>query len=123
MELKVSRGTSSNPPNGRCDSGRIDDSTRDPTEPTLTEEAARRRTQLYSRLVNSLDCIVWEADARTLEFSFVSPQAERMLGYPAEQWLSLGSGPSTSIPKMSSGAPNSASRLHSKGRITNSNIA
>src|SRR5580692_4257999 len=90
MELKVSRGTSSNPPNGRCDSGRIDDSTRDPTEPTLTEEAARRRTQLYSRLVNSLDCIVWEADARTLEFSFVSPQAERMLGYPAEQWLSPG---------------------------------
>jgi PAS domain S-box-containing protein len=90
MELKVSRGTSSNPPNGPCDSGRIEDITRDPTEPTLTEEAARRRTQLYSRLVNSLDCIVWEADARTLEFSFVSPQAERMLGYPAEQWLSPG---------------------------------
>jgi PAS domain S-box-containing protein len=90
MELKLSRGTSSSLPNERRDSGRIDDLTRDTTERTLTEEAARRRTQLYSRLVNSLDCIVWEADARTLEFSFVSPQAERMLGYPAEQWLSPG---------------------------------
>jgi PAS domain S-box-containing protein len=64
--------------------------TREITERTLTEEEVQCSTQLYSRLVNSLDCIVWEADARTFEFSFVSPQAERMLGYPAEQWLSPG---------------------------------
>jgi PAS domain S-box-containing protein len=90
MELRVSKGTSSSPPNGPCDSGRMDGITRDITEQTLTEEAVRRSAQLYSRLVNSLDCIVWEADARTFEFSFVSSQAERMLGYPAEQWLSPG---------------------------------
>ena len=84
MELKVSKGTSSSPLSGRCDSGRMDGLTGKVTARTLTEEA------VYSRLVNSLDCIVWEADARTFEFSFVSPQAERMLGYPAEQWLSPG---------------------------------
>jgi PAS domain S-box-containing protein len=42
---------------------------------------------LYSKLVNSLDGIVWEADAETFRFSFVSPQAERILGYPLAQWL------------------------------------
>jgi PAS domain S-box-containing protein len=31
--------------------------------------------------------IVWEADAKTFKFSFVSEQAERILGYPIEQWL------------------------------------
>jgi PAS domain S-box-containing protein len=90
MELKVSKGTNSSPPNGHCDSGRMDGITRDITERAPTEEGVRRDTQLYSRLVNSLDCILWEADARTFEFSFVSPQAERMLGYPVEQWLSPG---------------------------------
>ncbi|HEY9666944.1 MAG TPA: PAS domain-containing protein, partial [Coleofasciculaceae cyanobacterium] len=31
--------------------------------------------------------IVWEADATTPEFTFVSPSAENILGYPVEQWL------------------------------------
>jgi diguanylate cyclase (GGDEF)-like protein/PAS domain S-box-containing protein len=39
-------------------------------------------------LIHSLDGIVWEADARTLAFAFVSHQAERLLGYPCAQWLS-----------------------------------
>jgi PAS domain S-box-containing protein len=43
--------------------------------------------RLYSRLVNSLDGIVWEADPQTLQFTFVSSQAERILGYPVAQWL------------------------------------
>jgi len=30
---------------------------------------------------------VWEADARSFQFTFVSPQAERLFGYPCEQWL------------------------------------
>ena len=42
---------------------------------------------LYSKLINSLDGIVWEADGETFQFKFVSPQAERILGYPIEQWL------------------------------------
>jgi PAS domain S-box-containing protein len=42
---------------------------------------------LYSKLVNSLDGIVWEADGETFQFTFVSPQAEKILGYPIEKWL------------------------------------
>ncbi len=41
----------------------------------------------YADLFNSLDAIVWEADARCSKFSFVSEQAERLLGYPREAWL------------------------------------
>jgi PAS domain S-box-containing protein len=41
----------------------------------------------YEALVASLDGIVWEADAATFQFSFVSQQAERLLGYPVAQWL------------------------------------
>ena len=43
--------------------------------------------QRFSDLVNSVEGIVWEADAQTFAFLFVSDQAERILGYPAEQWL------------------------------------
>lgn len=50
----------------------------------LEAEAAQQR---FRDLVNGLDAIVWEADARTFRFTFVSQQAERFLGYPVEQWL------------------------------------
>jgi two-component system, LuxR family, sensor kinase FixL len=48
-------------------------------------EAAQHR---FRDLVNSIDGIVWEADAVTFKFLFVSKQAERILGYPIERWLS-----------------------------------
>jgi PAS domain S-box-containing protein len=38
-------------------------------------------------LVNSVDAIVWEWDAQTRRYTFVSQQAERILGYPLHQWL------------------------------------
>lgn len=47
----------------------------------------RESPTLYSKLVNSLDGIVWEANAGTFQFTFVSPQAEKILGYPLKQWL------------------------------------
>jgi PAS domain S-box-containing protein len=58
----------------------------------LTEEerlhAARRASeQRFRDLVQSLDAIVWEADAATLRFTFVSQRAETVLGYPVEHWL------------------------------------
>src|SRR4030095_10761241 len=37
--------------------------------------------------VNSLDAIVWEADATTSRFTFVSERAQQILGYPVERWL------------------------------------
>lgn len=41
----------------------------------------------FRALVHSADCIVWEGDAATLRFTFVSHSAERILGYPIRQWL------------------------------------
>lgn len=45
-----------------------------------------RRERAFTRLINSVDGIVWEADAGTLQFLFVSRAAERILGYPLEEW-------------------------------------
>ena len=58
----------------------------------LTEEerlqAARQESEKrYRDLIQGLDAIVWEADARALTFSFVSRRAESVLGYPVERWL------------------------------------
>jgi PAS domain S-box-containing protein len=52
------------------------------------EQTLRHSRKKYKELVNSLEGIVWEADAQTVEFSFVSEQAERLLGYPANRWIS-----------------------------------
>ena len=59
---------------------------RDVTQYKLAEEAKLESQQQYESLVNSLDGIVWELDAQSFRFTFVSKQAERMLGYPREQW-------------------------------------
>jgi PAS domain S-box-containing protein len=40
-------------------------------------------------LLDDLDAIVWEADPRTIQFSFVSQKAERLLGYPVNRWLAV----------------------------------
>src|SRR5260221_1096806 len=42
----------------------------------------------FRDLVNSVEGIVWEADVPSFQFSFISKQAERVLGYPVERWLS-----------------------------------
>jgi PAS domain S-box-containing protein len=46
--------------------------------------SATRRSE---KLIENIDGIVWEADATTLHATFVSPQAEQLLGYPCAQWL------------------------------------
>ena len=33
------------------------------------------------------DAIVWECDATTFAFSYVSPSAEAVLGYPTSRWI------------------------------------
>ena len=38
-------------------------------------------------LINALGGIVWEAKPETLQFLFVSEEAERILGYPTRTWL------------------------------------
>lgn len=39
-------------------------------------------------LINTVDGIVWECDAKTLEFSFISKKVEDILGYTSEEWIS-----------------------------------
>ncbi|HEX2644972.1 MAG TPA: PAS domain-containing protein, partial [Thermoanaerobaculia bacterium] len=43
--------------------------------------------QRYRSLIERLDAIFWEADVETFEFTYVSPRAEPMLGYPMDRWL------------------------------------
>jgi len=43
--------------------------------------------QRYESLVNSIDGVVWEGDANTFQFQFVSQHTQRILGYPSEDWL------------------------------------
>src|SRR5436190_6194700 len=51
-------------------------------------EGELRVSQLkFETLVNSIQGVVWEADPITFAFSFVSEQAERLLGYPRNQWI------------------------------------
>ena len=45
-------------------------------------EQAEVTKERYERLVNGVEAIVWEFNPRTLRFTFVSGEAERMLGYP-----------------------------------------
>lgn len=57
------------------------------TEQKIAENEFRKSQERYHTLMNSVDGIVWEADAETLAFNFVSEQAERLLGYPTERWI------------------------------------
>jgi PAS domain S-box-containing protein len=56
-------------------------------EQSANAEAAAAQHR-FAELVNSIEGIVWEADAQTFRFLFVSAQTQRVLGYPAERWLS-----------------------------------
>jgi PAS domain S-box-containing protein len=51
------------------------------------ETTLRESNKRYEDLVHTIDGVVWEADAQTVAFRFVSAQAERLFGYPVKQWL------------------------------------
>ncbi|MBC7838189.1 MAG: response regulator [Nitrospiraceae bacterium] len=51
------------------------------------EEALRVSQQRYVSLAKSVSGIVWEADPVTFGFTYVSDQAEHILGYPVQRWL------------------------------------
>jgi PAS domain S-box-containing protein len=54
-------------------------------------QAARAETARAERrfrgILQGLHAIVWEADAPSRQFTFVSQRAEEILGYPVDQWL------------------------------------
>lgn len=41
----------------------------------------------YRDLVRSVDAIVWRGDSKSFRFTFVSSQAETLLGYPVRRWI------------------------------------
>jgi PAS domain S-box-containing protein len=59
----------------------------DITERESLREGAAETEHRLEALVNSVDGIVWEYDPESARFSYVSPQAERILGYPRAEWL------------------------------------
>lgn len=62
-------------------------SLRDITARKQAESALRASEQQFAALVNNIDGIVWEVDVETMSLTFVSFQAERILGYPPKAWL------------------------------------
>jgi PAS domain S-box-containing protein len=59
----------------------------DITERKRLAEALTTSENRLRNIIGSVDGIVWEADASTFDFTFISPQAERLLGYRIEDWL------------------------------------
>lgn len=59
----------------------------DVTERKLAEEAIFNSQQRTESLINTIDGIVWECDAQTLEFSFISKKVEDILGYTSQEWI------------------------------------
>ncbi len=59
----------------------------DIAERLQAEETLKKSRQDFQALVDSLEGIVWECDFPSYRFTFVSQQAERLLGYPTDQWL------------------------------------
>jgi PAS domain S-box-containing protein len=50
-------------------------------------QALRQVEEKQRELIETVQAIVWEADAATGQFTFVSQAAENILGYPAERWV------------------------------------
>ena len=44
----------------------------------------------FADLVNTIDGIVWEADAISFDFTYVNPFAVQLLGYSVEDWYQPG---------------------------------
>jgi PAS domain S-box-containing protein len=68
--------------------GRLLLTVEDLTESERLRTAAEASGRRLRELVQSIDAIVWEAEAKTHQFTFVSQRAEQILGYPVGQWLS-----------------------------------
>jgi PAS domain S-box-containing protein len=57
------------------------------TIPETAADAARAPGTDLVELVRGLDAVVWEMDAESGRFTFVSDRAEPLLGYPTARWL------------------------------------
>lgn len=51
------------------------------------QHRAEDEAEALRALIQGIEMIVWEADATTGRYSYISPRAERVLGYPLGNWL------------------------------------
>lgn len=59
----------------------------DITEKIEGEALIRSQQERYRALVESTSAILWEGDPKTFAFTFVNREAEKVLGYPAVDWV------------------------------------
>jgi PAS domain S-box-containing protein len=59
----------------------------DITEHVTAQAALQQAKEELQQLVESVQAIVWRADPGTGRFTFVSREAEALLGYPVARWL------------------------------------
>ncbi len=52
----------------------------------IKNESVKQAGKHYAQLVETARVIVWRLDAQSLEFSYVSREAENILGYPVSEW-------------------------------------
>ncbi|MBM0104934.1 PAS domain-containing protein [Steroidobacter sp. S1-65] len=62
----------------------------DISERKRAEAALQASQKRYRALVNEIEGVVWEADPSSFQLTFVSDFAERLLGYPVQQWYQPG---------------------------------
>ncbi len=67
--------------------GVVISSIRDITQRREMAKALQESREHFRRLLESTNAIPWEADVKTWMFTYVGPQAVKLLGYPREQWL------------------------------------
>ena len=58
----------------------------DPASMNSTEMDLRERETSYRRVLGALNIVAWEANAATWQFTYVGPEAEKLLGYPMDSW-------------------------------------
>ena len=65
--------------------GPITTTAREPGIDDADRQAIAQLEQRLRNLVEGIDAIIWEVSA-DMRFTYVSPQAQKMLGYPLERW-------------------------------------
>ncbi|WP_175443063.1 bifunctional diguanylate cyclase/phosphodiesterase [Halofilum ochraceum] len=59
----------------------------DITDRVEAADTIRQERERYRTLVESTSAILWRGDPADFRFTYVSPEAETILGYPVERWL------------------------------------